>query len=213
MRKRHTALPCRTGRARNPSRRAGSPAPGRGRTGAPGKSLGSRKPAQSAARPFQCLQSCCRAWRGTHGGNLAGHCRGRGSRALRRPVHPTAAATRFPQPSSRPGRRRGGAPVQQEHADQHQPVGHAAEGHRPGFAPGAQDQQEDHRRRLGDQQQVYGAAAPVLHVVTRGDDQVERPRLAGEEDVRHVREAGEVIEDDGEAHLKIVEFLDNLKVI
>ncbi len=28
-----------------------------------------------------------------------------------------------------------------------------------------------------------------------------------------VREAGEVIEDDGEAHLKIVEFLENLKVI
>ncbi len=27
------------------------------------------------------------------------------------------------------------------------------------------------------------------------------------------REAGEVIEDDGEAHLKIIEFLDNLKVI
>ena len=27
------------------------------------------------------------------------------------------------------------------------------------------------------------------------------------------REAGEVIEDDGEGHLKIVEFLDKLKVI
>jgi electron transfer flavoprotein beta subunit len=27
------------------------------------------------------------------------------------------------------------------------------------------------------------------------------------------REAGEVIEDEGEAHLKIVEFLENLKVI
>ena len=27
------------------------------------------------------------------------------------------------------------------------------------------------------------------------------------------REAGEVIEDDGEAHLKIVEFLDALKVL
>ena len=27
------------------------------------------------------------------------------------------------------------------------------------------------------------------------------------------REAGEVIEDDGEAHLKIVEFLDGLKVL
>ena len=27
------------------------------------------------------------------------------------------------------------------------------------------------------------------------------------------REAGEIVEDDGDAHLKIVEFLDNLKVI
>ena len=31
--------------------------------------------------------------------------------------------------------------------------------------------------------------------------------------VAPVREAGEVIEDDGEGYLKIVEFLENLKVI